>query len=271
MGTMMKIAEEYPKLVQLAIECGEQVSPRGKRCSSLKSQLLRLEPYPNVPKGIGFNKKFAIAELMAIVAGYNNVAWLAQFNPTIAQFSDDGHTFHGHYGDRLESQWEYQIQRLREDKDSRQAVFQIWDMALDLFPGSKDYPCNVVFQIHRGYRDRFDMSVFQRSSDLIWGFPYDHFVFGCILDLICIELGVETGHVVRYISDAHVYAPDVYYSQERVLSAVACREWGMWSPNTSFSHFLLSSIEVIEAWREKKPMPTKLASRALAKELGLCA
>lgn len=267
---MMKIAVEYPSLVTLALESGERVVPRGKACRSLKSQLLRFEPFPNVPKGIGFNKKFAIAELMAVVAGYNNVAWLAQFNPNIASFSDDGEIFHGHYGERLNAQWDDRIRLLREDKDTRQAVFQIWDWGLDLIPGSKDYPCNVVFQIHRGFRDRFDMSVFQRSSDLIWGLPYDHFVFGCILELICIELGVETGHVVRYIADAHVYEPDVFYPKERIDAAASCKEWGMWSPNTSFSHFLQSSIEVIQSQRDKKPLVTQ-AAKNLAKELGLCA
>lgn len=264
------ITDQYPALVERTVAHGIPASPRGKACKKFTSLLLDWDAFPNVPKGIGFNKKFAIAELMAIVAGHNSVHWLAQFNPKIVDFSDDGETFHGHYGERLETQWEAGIQKLRDDKDTRQAVFQIWDWALD---GnnmvSRDFPCNVVFQIHRGFQGRYDMSVFQRSSDLIWGLPYDHFVFGCILDLICTELGVETGKVNRYISDAHVYDPGVYYPKERIDAAIACKEWGLWSPNTSFSHFFRTSVEVIEFSRDGKPLTTS-PGRALAKELGLC-
>ena len=272
---MMKIGEHYKALVLACIDHGDPRSPRGKECNALVAQSFSWDVCPNVPKGIGFNKRFAIAELMAIIADYNSVAWLAQFNQNITQFSDDGKTFHGHYGERLSHQWGEQIDRLRRDPDTRQAVFQIWDWGLDCSFAAggdkKDYPCNVVFQIHKGLDDEHDMSIFQRSSDLIWGLPYDHFVFGCILDLICMELGFETGKVNRFISDAHIYAPGVYYTEARIAAASKDLEWGMWTPATSYSHFLSASMEVITSWRDHKPASKlSLAAKALAKELGLC-
>src|SRR2546425_4779116 len=47
------------------------------------------------------NPAFAVAEVIWILAGSNDVSFLKSWNPRIGNFSDDGMTMHGAYGHRL--------------------------------------------------------------------------------------------------------------------------------------------------------------------------
>lgn len=259
---IMKIDEGYAELVRRAVYGGKPRTVRRKKCRTLGGVTTTFSPLPNVPHGLGFNKKFAIAELISIVTGHNDVEWLAQFNPKIREFSDDGKTFHGHYGDRLQFQWQRLFERLAEDRYTRQAVFQIWDWGLDL-EDSKDLPCNTMFQIIYNPDGRFDMVVFQRSSDLIWGLPYDHFVFGQLLQMICTELALPMGDVHRHIVDAHVYEAGEYYTQDRIDVAMKEVFWSDWSTDLGFVEFRLAAQQVIAR------TPLCPSAHAMMAELGL--
>jgi len=93
------------------------------------------------------NPFFHVMEAMWMLAGRNDVAWLAQFNRQMREYSDDGLTFHGAYGHRLRKaktidQLNFAIRILRSNPDTRRCVLQIWDTSLDLDMNSKDIPCN---------------------------------------------------------------------------------------------------------------------------------
>jgi hypothetical protein len=47
------------------------------------------------------NPFFHLFESLWILAGRDDVEWLVQFNKRMAEFSDNGETFHGAYGKRL--------------------------------------------------------------------------------------------------------------------------------------------------------------------------
>ena len=47
------------------------------------------------------NPFFHLMESLWIIAGRDDVAWLAQWLPSIKDYSDDGVSFHGAYGARL--------------------------------------------------------------------------------------------------------------------------------------------------------------------------
>jgi hypothetical protein len=47
------------------------------------------------------NPFFHFFEALWILAGSNDVQWLSHFNKRMAEFSDNGRTFHGAYGYRL--------------------------------------------------------------------------------------------------------------------------------------------------------------------------
>jgi thymidylate synthase len=91
----------------------------------------------------------------------------------MAEFSDDGETFHGAYGYRWRvafgsDQLHEVVNHLTDNPDSRRAVVQIWAADLDLNRDTKDTPCNdtVKFEIKKG---KLNMMVFNRSNDAIWG------------------------------------------------------------------------------------------------------
>ena len=121
-----------------------------------------------------------IAETMWVLAGRNDVDWLSRYLPRAAEFADDGKHWRGGYGPRLrvweamDSRGEYYVDQLAhivrlltEDSETRRAVFNIYNPAIDTEPG-KDIPCNnwVHFLPRAGF---LHAHVAIRSNDLFWG------------------------------------------------------------------------------------------------------
>jgi hypothetical protein len=63
------------------------------------------------------NPYFHFMESLWIIGGRSDVPWLAQWLPTIAEYSDDGQDFHGAYGYRLRigGQLNTVVERLKKD------------------------------------------------------------------------------------------------------------------------------------------------------------
>jgi len=256
---MMKLDGEfgrlYGPLVRAVVETGELRTARGKEHRALFNVVLETPVFPNLLAGL--NKKFAIAELMAYVAGWDDVAWLTRFNKNIAQFSDDGITFAGAYGPRLAWGWGVTISRLLSDPYTRQAYIPIYQPS-DMTSDSKDIPCNtsIQLQIQGG---KLCATVYQRSCDLIWGLPYDHFSFATMLHLVAGQLGLETGTITRIVVNAHVYTAQAgYASDKRVDLAMATEEIESWRPAPyKFSDFRDAAIEVRKAIEAGRSMEFK--------------
>lgn len=92
------------------------------------------------------NPFFHLMEALWIIAGRQDVAFIEQFNRRMAEYSDNGKTFHAPYGYRLRhmmltDQIEAAIDLLRRKPDTRQCVLHIWNADLDLGSDSKDIPC----------------------------------------------------------------------------------------------------------------------------------
>lgn len=210
------LAESYPLLVKLCL-VGELVNPRGRPNTELRPFVLRTTR-PSKMLNSGLSYKFADAEAMAYLAGWNDVAWLKRFNPTVGQFSDDQLTFHGAYGKRLAPQWKHALSRLRTDSASRQVVLNIWQDA-DLHHFSKDLPCNT--QLHLKIRqDALHLTVIVRSQDVIWGLPYDHHAWWVVCIQLAHLLSISPGSVTHFIDSLHCYTPEAnYYDRGRVEKA----------------------------------------------------
>ncbi len=112
-------------------------------------------------------------EALWMLAGRNDIGFVTQFSKKIADFSDDGITQHAAYGYRWRRQYHLDqliqvITMLRQDRTTRRAYLQMWDCRLDLNRPGRDFPCNVgvAFGAVEG---RLNMTVFNRSNDMIWG------------------------------------------------------------------------------------------------------
>lgn len=180
----------YQTVVKLHDE-GDECYPRGKRIKELRPATVEfLNPYNRVTflGGRKINPFFQLAESLWILSGRADVAWLAQFNKTIGQFSDDGIWFNAPYGERIRSYGKNSahgqvinpvdqmldvFNKFMADKDTRQAVIVISAPAFDnstytVQNKGKDMACNLVitFKIRH---DKLEMTVFNRSNDAHWG------------------------------------------------------------------------------------------------------
>ena len=211
------LGEFYGDLVSLVHHHGKMVTPRGKENRELRPVTMTTYRWGALKKA-SVNYRLACAEAMAYVCGWDDVGWLAYFRPGIAQFSDDGKTFYGAYGARMLDQLGRVIDMLREDPDSRQAVIGIWE-ARDSGVKSKDLPCNT--QLLLKVRDaQLNLMVIRRSSDLVWGVPYDHHCFWALAHTIANCLNIHVNALNEVIDSLHVYSPSAgFYDADRIDEA----------------------------------------------------
>lgn len=179
------------------------------------------------------NPAFALAEVLWIMAGANDLDFLRFWNPRMARFADEPapHLLHGAYGYRLGSQPRLStaaVARLRHEgpsdeprldqiktayealrhlPSSRQVVLQIWDARHDLpapDPRSRDIPCNVMshLMIRQG---RLEWLQVMRSNDLVWGLPYNLVQFTTLQEIMAGWLGVDVGTYTHVSDSLHAY------------------------------------------------------------------
>lgn len=158
------------------------------------------------------NPFFHLYESLWMLAGKNTVAELTTYNPRMATYSDDDNTLHGAYGYRWRNYFAYDqldlvIKELSDNPDSRRAVVQMWD-ANDLKvarQGGLDVPCNtqMVFALYDG---KLNMSVFNRSNDLIWGMLGANAVhFSYVQQYVANALGSKVGVYNQISNNLHIY------------------------------------------------------------------
>lgn len=157
------------------------------------------------------NPFFHLFESLWILHGRKDVAFLTEFNSRMAEYSDDGEIFNAPYGYRMRNgvgstkdQIEEVIHILSKDPNSRQAVLQIWDSA-DLNKDTKDKACNmsVVFRIRN---NELDMTVYNRSNDMIWGAYGANVVqFSMLHQYVAAYVNIPVGTYTQVSNSFHIY------------------------------------------------------------------
>jgi hypothetical protein len=125
------------------------------------------------------NPFFHFMESLWMLEGRRDVEWISRFSANIGNYSDDGVNFHGAYGFRWRNHFregEFVVDQLatianilRENPNDRRAVLQMWDSVTDLGMEGKDFPCNLIITFRINVKGHLDMTVFNRSNDMIWG------------------------------------------------------------------------------------------------------
>ena len=156
------------------------------------------------------NPFFHLMEALWMMQGRNDVAWIEEFSSTIGQFSDNGINFNAAYGHRWRQHFDLDqipliIKELTDNPNSRRAVMGMWDPRVDLNEEGKDFPCNLAisFRVQKG---NLDMTVFNRSNDIIWGAYGANAVHMSVLQeyiATCMGLGVGKYHQVS--NNYHAY------------------------------------------------------------------
>lgn len=168
---------------------GGVVSPRGKETVEVLQHSIcvdLLRPVVIAPSR-KLSQKFLGAEAFWMLTGDDRVRTIAPYNQNISQFSDDGVTFYGAYGPRIHDQIGYVVNKLVEDRDTRQAGLTTWRKNP---PATKDVPCTIAmfFSIRDGM---LNSHVFMRSSDAWLGVPYDVFNFSMVALLVACRLNAR--------------------------------------------------------------------------------
>lgn len=170
------------------------------------------------------NPFFHLYEALWMLNGNNDVESLKYFTSKIADLaSDDGITFNGAYGyrwrngringGRIDQLW-YLADHLQRVPTSRRAVLQMWNTQDDMYriDTSKDVCCNlsVIFVIRNGC---LDMTVTNRSNDLIWGMLGANYVHFTILqEYMAARIGVKVGVYNHFTTNLHFYTERHPYS-----------------------------------------------------------
>lgn len=142
-----------------------------------------------------------------------------------------------------------------------------------LSASSIDVPCvsSCQFMLRN---DRLHAVLTMRSNDVIWGLPYDVFLFTMIQEMLACELGAELGSYCHIAGSLHLYNQHERLA-ERVLEAGLTRAAPMprMSDLAGLSDFLeferemrtagRSDISLSAYWRQLAETLVRHASKAL--------
>lgn len=205
------------------------------------------------------NPFFHLMEAIWMLAGRDDVASLEKYNGRMSSYSDDGVRFNSAYGHRwrhhfARDQIADAIRTLQTDPDTRRCVIQMWDGFRDGVGQSKDFPCNtaVFFRSRRvgSGRRELDMTITNRSNDIIWGaYGANAVHMSVLLEFVAACCGMDVGRMYQLSNNFHAYVdvmdkvgnPSVSESNayKHMRPTPLFRSW----PNVS-----TNPLQPIEAW-----------------------
>jgi hypothetical protein len=158
------------------------------------------------------NPFFHFAESLWMLAGRHDVAFMAKYAKQMLSYSNDGETLNGAYGWRWRKHFGFDqltqiISALRANKDDRRQVLQMWD-ANDLLNQSlkADVPCNTQAFFSVNFDGCVDMTVCNRSNDLIWGaYGANAVHFSYLHEFIASAVGRPVGRYWQISNNLHAY------------------------------------------------------------------
>jgi len=155
-----------------------------------------------VPIGTTFRRKrdnpaIGIVEGLQFIAGKFRKEDIEKIAPRARL---DLFTDQSAYGPRVKSQWHSIINELNADPSSRRAVLVLPYTDEEL----SNRPCttSMQFSVHK---DKLNVLVNMRSSDAVWGLPYDLIQFSMVSMMLAKCLGLLPGMLKIFIGNAHIY------------------------------------------------------------------
>lgn len=191
------------------------------------------------------NPFFHFFESLWMLAGRNDVQFLAYFNKRMAEYSDDGDTLAGAYGYRWRNHFGWDqlkgaIEELKANPGSRRVYLAHWDATrlqdpvedflpvVDDFTDSsrKDLPCNlgVMFMVRDG---KLTMTVPNRSNDAIWGaYGANAVHFSYLQEYVAGMIGLPVGSYWQVSNNFHAYTANEQFQKMELRAVVDFYETG---------------------------------------------
>lgn len=231
--TIESLQLEYRTVLDYVTENGYASRPRGfltfdAGWTTIKITQPMLPQLP-VETGRGVNVDIAMIEAIQLISGEARHDLVLKIAPQFEKYTDPNPKvfdtepyFFGNYGARMNAtswngnhncgagefhfSWlQCAVHKIKNDRDTRQAVMNIWDNDRDnTFAGMHDYPCTVAigFRVLRG---RLDMHVTMRSNDAWLGLPIDVFQFNQAHWTVANMLGIPLGDYYHTAWSMHIY------------------------------------------------------------------
>ncbi len=152
-----------------------------------------------------WNLTYANREWEWYLSGNPSAKEISKFAPIWKNHMDEKGNVRSNYG----WQWNRKnslskvINKLKNDKNTRQAVLSIYD-SKEIDTYNFDTPCtnSIHFQI---VENKLCMTVNMRSNDLWYGFCNDQYCFSKLQELVSLELNIEVGWYYHFASNLHLY------------------------------------------------------------------
>lgn len=200
------------------------------------------------------NPFFHLMEALWMLAGRNDVKFVSYYVSRMKEFSDDGKTFNAAYGHRWRKEYSFDqlghiIAMLKKNPEDRRAVLQIWDANLDLTYNGKDAACNThaYFRIIDG---KLDMTVCNRSNDIVWGaYGANAVHFSILQEYMAAGIGCEIGRYYQVSNNLHAYTTTLE-SVKHLADSAADGHKRLFNPYENFdSLFPMVSTDIGE-WQQ---------------------
>jgi len=171
--------------------------------------------------------KSIIYELLWFLRGDTNVRWLQEQGVSIwDEWADADGNLGPVYGKQWRSwaapdgrvidQIQWVLDEIRTNPNSRRLVVSAWnpsdvnDMALP--------PCHCLFQFNV-MDGRLNCQLYQRSADVFLGVPFNIASYALLTMMMARATGLEAGHFVHTLGDAHLYANHFEQAQLQLTRA----------------------------------------------------
>jgi len=161
-----------------------------------------------------WKEAYAEAEWQWYLSGNDNIEKLGEIYGKVPEIwkrmANDYGYVNSNYGHQWQrtcwnniSQIDYVIDKLKNNKNTRQAAISIYDCK-EHYKYKKDTPCTyaIQFTIIHG---RLDMCVTMRSNDLWFGFCNDQYCFSRLQEMISKRLNIEPGVYYHFAHNMHLY------------------------------------------------------------------
>jgi len=215
------IAHLYKDILSDLLNTPEYITkPRGMEVKEIINCVIEVqEPNMNLFKNEfrSSPEKYIGAELLWYFSGTNKTAFIENYASMWTQLKNEKGEANSAYGylifneenqDRY-GQYEWAINSLKNDKDSRQA-FMHFNKPRHQYDGNKDQVCTLVALLHIR-NDELHMTLTMRSNDVVLGFMTDYTFFNMLHQQAYIHLKkyykkLKMGSYVHISHSMHLYS-----------------------------------------------------------------
>ena len=156
-----------------------------------------------------WKEEYAEAEWQWYLSGDRNIEKLGKIYgkipPIWERMADHNGNVNSNYGWQWlrNDQYEYIIDKLKFDLDTRHAAISIYDCKENL-DYENDTPCTYAVQFTI-INDKLCMSVYMRSNDLWYGFCNDQYCFSMLQQMVAKDTNKELGWYYHHAHNMHIY------------------------------------------------------------------